>query len=117
MAMFAGGAKLVESFQEQEGACVGGTAPSGALWPAPELLLSNPATIATWEAVWIPALEHAIQLEAGREGPDGSACGPRRFTIIMAQHYPKSTFVGFANHEARFARPRFCRRRPVWRTE
>jgi 2-polyprenyl-3-methyl-5-hydroxy-6-metoxy-1,4-benzoquinol methylase len=48
---------------------------------------------------WLPALDGAqAKLEAGAEVAD-VGCGHGASTILMAQAYPKSTFVGFDYHQ------------------
>jgi SAM-dependent methyltransferase len=49
---------------------------------------------------WLPALDGVVaKLEAGAHVAD-VGCGHGASTIIMAQAYPNSTFVGYDNHDA-----------------
>src|SRR3954467_1737651 len=55
---------------------------------------------------WLPALEGVVdKLEAGAEGAD-LGCGHGSSTILMAQAFPNSTFVGSDYHEGSIATAR-----------
>jgi SAM-dependent methyltransferase len=55
---------------------------------------------------WIPALDGvAAKLQAGATVAD-VGCGHGASTLILAQAYPRSRFVGFDNHEASILRAR-----------
>lgn len=57
-------------------------------------------------AEWIPALDGvAPKLEAGASVAD-VGCGHGASTVLMAQAYPQSTFVGFDYHDASIERAR-----------
>ncbi len=57
-------------------------------------------------ASWIPALDGvAAKLQAGASVAD-VGCGHGASTLILAQAYPRSRFVGFDNHEASILRAR-----------
>jgi SAM-dependent methyltransferase len=102
-AMFAAVPKLVEAFKT--GAGVGWHEHHPALFAGTERFF-KPGYIANLVANWIPALEGMqAKLEAGAKVAD-VGCGHGASTIIMAQHYPNSSFVGFDYHEPsiRYAR-------------
>ena len=103
IAMFAAVPKLVEAFKT--GAGVGWHEHHPALFAGTERFF-KPGYIANLVSNWIPALDGMQpKLEAGAKVAD-VGCGHGASTIIMAQHYPKSTFVGFDYHEPsiRYAR-------------
>ena len=59
----------------------------------------RPGYLAHLEKEWIPALDGVERkLEAGREVAD-VGCGHGASTVLMAQAYPRSTFIGFDFHE------------------
>jgi SAM-dependent methyltransferase len=66
----------------------------------------RPGYRANLVATWLPALDGAVEkLEAGAVVADiGCGCGAS--TIIMAQAFPKSRFVGFDYHDVSIARAR-----------
>jgi SAM-dependent methyltransferase len=60
----------------------------------------RPGYIANLVAAWLPALDGVIaKLEAGAQVAD-IGCGHGATTVILAQAFPKSSFVGFDYHEA-----------------
>lgn len=60
--------------------------------------LFKPGYLANLVASWLPALDGVIaKLEAGTTVAD-IGCGHGASTIVMAQAYPNSTFVGFDYH-------------------
>jgi len=59
----------------------------------------KPGYIANLVESWLPALEGVVaKLEAGARVAD-VGCGYGASTILMAQAYPRSTFVGFDYHQ------------------
>ncbi len=61
---------------------------------------SGPATSRTSSPTWLPALDGVVdKLEAGAEVAD-VGCGHGASTILMAQAFPTSRFVGIDYHEA-----------------
>jgi len=67
------------------------------LFPATERLF-KPGYVANLVESWIPALEGVTEkLEAGAKVAD-VGCGHGASTIVMAQAFPKSTFVGIDYH-------------------
>jgi SAM-dependent methyltransferase len=103
IAMFAAVPKLVEAFKT--GAGVGWHEHHPALFAGTERFF-KPGYIANLVSNWIPALDGMqAKLEAGAKVAD-VGCGHGASTIIMAQHYPKSSFIGFDYHEPsiRYAR-------------
>ena len=61
---------------------------------------SGPATPPTWSSAWLPALDGVVdKLQSGASVAD-VGCGLGASTIIMAQAFERSTFVGFDIHEA-----------------
>jgi SAM-dependent methyltransferase len=59
----------------------------------------RPGYIANLVSAWIPALDGvAAKLEAGGSVAD-IGCGQGASTILMAQAYPRSSFVGFDYHD------------------
>ncbi|MBA2345401.1 MAG: methyltransferase domain-containing protein [Rubrobacter sp.] len=66
----------------------------------------RPSYIGSLVDSWIPALEGVEdKLRAGAKVAD-AGCGHGSSTVIMAQEYPNSTFVGFDYHEASIAAAR-----------
>jgi 2-polyprenyl-3-methyl-5-hydroxy-6-metoxy-1,4-benzoquinol methylase len=66
----------------------------------------RPNYIGNLVSSWIPALERVEdKLRAGARVAD-VGCGHGSSTIIMAEEYPNSTFVGFDYHEASIAAAR-----------
>ena len=60
----------------------------------------RPGYNANLVAEWLPALDGVVEkLEAGATVAD-VGCGHGASTIILAQQYPNSTFVGYDNHDA-----------------
>jgi SAM-dependent methyltransferase len=59
----------------------------------------RPGYVANLVSAWLPALDGVVaQLEAGVRVAD-VGCGQGSSTILMAQAYPQSTFVGIDPHE------------------
>ena len=59
---------------------------------------SAPATTPTWSQAWLPALDGVVaKLEPARAVAD-VGCGHGASTILMAEAYPRSTFVGSDYH-------------------
>jgi len=66
----------------------------------------RPGYVANLVASWIPALDGVqAKLEAGARVAD-VGCGHGASTLIMAEAYPRSQFVGFDYHEASIERAR-----------
>ena len=66
----------------------------------------RPGYIANLVSAWIPALDGvASKLAAGARVAD-VGCGQGASTILMAQSYPRSQFVGFDYHDASIATAR-----------
>jgi len=66
----------------------------------------RPGYAAHLTSAWIPALEGVdAKLKAGGRAAD-IGCGHGASTVLMAQAYPKSTFVGFDYHAASIERAR-----------
>ena len=96
IAMFAAVPKLIEAFRSGEG--MGWHEHSPALFNGTERFF-RPGYVANLVSNWIPALEGVeAKLAAGASVAD-VGCGHGASTIIMAQAYPKSRFVGFDYHE------------------
>jgi len=96
IAMFAAVPKLIEAFRSGEG--MGWHEHSPALFNGTERFF-RPGYVANLVSNWIPALEGVeAKLTAGASVAD-VGCGHGASTIIMAQAYPKSRFVGFDYHE------------------
>jgi SAM-dependent methyltransferase len=88
--------RFVEAFRTGEG--VGWDAHDHRLYDG-TLRLFRPGYIAHLTSEWIPALDGVEdRLRAGISVAD-VGCGLGASTIIMAQAYPRSTFVGFDYHE------------------
>jgi len=95
--------KVAEAFRTGKG--VGWHEHSKCLFSGTERFF-KPGYIANLVSYWIPALDGMqAKLEAGAKVAD-VGCGHGASTIIMAQHYPKSSFIGFDYHEPsiRYAR-------------
>ena len=96
-AAWAGTARFIEAFRTGQG--VGWHEQDGRLFRGTERFF-RPGYKAHLLAEWIPALEAAeAKLQAGATVAD-VGCGHGASTILMAQAYPKSTFVGFDYHDA-----------------
>ena len=77
---------------------------------------SAPATWRTSSTPWLPALDGvADKLEAGARVAD-IGCGHGASTILMAEAYPRSTFVGSDYHEARSSARASAAETPAWPT-
>ena len=103
MAMFAAVPKLIEAFRT--GAGLGWHEQHPALFVGTERFF-RPGYAANLVSTWIPALEGVeAKLKAGARVAD-VGCGHGASTVIMAQAYPNSSFVGYDYHEAsiRYAR-------------
>ena len=88
--------KLAEAFRPARASA--GTSTTPAVRAAPSAS-SAPATAANLVDAWIPALDGVEEkLEQGAKVAD-VGCGHGASTIIMAQAFPKSTFVGFDYHD------------------
>ena len=106
-AMLQSQARIAEAFQK------GG----GMLWGEhdPDLFIGTerffrPGYATHLTAEWIPALTGAeAKLKAGASVAD-VGCGHGASTIIVAQAYPKSRFIGFDNHEPSIQRARHAAR-------
>jgi len=89
--------KITERFRTGEG--LGWHEHDGDLFCGTELFF-RPGYVANLVPSWLPALEGVEgKLHAGARVAD-IGCGHGASTIVMAQHYPKSEFVGFDYHEA-----------------
>ena len=66
----------------------------------------RPGYAANLVSAWIPALEGVeAKLQSGARVAD-VGCGHGASTILMAQAFPRSSFVGFDYHEASVERAR-----------
>ena len=96
-AMFAAVPKLVDAFRS--GAGVGWHEHHPSLFAGTERFF-RPGYAANLVGSWIPALDGVEEkLKAGAKVAD-VGCGHGASTIIMAQAFPNSHFVGFDYHEA-----------------
>ena len=88
--------KLIERFQSGEG--LGWHEHDSGLFRGTEMFF-RPGYAANLINSWIPAL-HGVEekLKAGAKVAD-IGCGLGASTVLMAQAYPKSTFVGFDYHD------------------
>ena len=95
--------KVAERFRTGEG--LGWHEHDEALFEGTERFF-RPGYAASLTSAWIPALEgvEAKLLDGARVADVG--CGHGASTILMAQAYPESTFVGFDYHEASIRRAR-----------
>lgn len=88
--------KLIERFRTGEG--FGWHEHDGGLFRATEMFF-RPGYAANLISSWIPALDGVEEkLKAGAKVAD-VGCGLGASTILMAQAYPKSTFIGFDYHD------------------
>ena len=95
-AMFAAVPQLVDAFRS--GAGIGWHEHHAALFTGTERFF-RPGYAANLVAHWIPALDGVeAKLKAGARVAD-VGCGHGASTVIMAQAYPQSCFVGFDYHE------------------
>lgn len=102
-AIFAGVPRLIDAFKTGEG--IGWHEHHAALFSGTERFF-RPGYLAHLVSEWIPALEGVqARLEHGARVAD-VGCGHGASTIIMAQAFPKSRFIGFDYHEpsVRYAR-------------
>jgi SAM-dependent methyltransferase len=87
--------KLLEAFRTGEG--VGWDEHDAALFEGTERFF-RPNYAANLVSSWLPALEGVVpKLEAGARVAD-VGCGHGASTVLMAQAFPRSTFVGFDYH-------------------
>ena len=102
-AMFAAVPKLVEVFRSGKG--LGWHEHHPALFAGTERFF-RPGYTANLVSSWIPALDGVeARLKAGAKVAD-VGCGHGASTVIMAQAYPKSSFVGFDYHAPSIERAR-----------
>ena len=95
-AMFAAIPKLIEAFRT--GAGLGWHEQHPALFAGTERFF-RPGYTANLVGSWLPALDGVVgKLESGARVAD-VGCGHGASTIIMAQAFPKSHFVGYDYHE------------------
>ncbi|HEY8884658.1 MAG TPA: class I SAM-dependent methyltransferase [Chloroflexota bacterium] len=88
--------KIAEAFRSGKG--VGWHEHDPGLFEGTERFF-RPGYVANLVSSWMPALEGVEEkLQAGATVAD-VGCGHGASTIIMAQAYPNSTFVGFDNHQ------------------
>ena len=88
--------KITDAFRSGKGS--DGTNTIMAYLPALSAF-SVPIIARIWSSEWIPALDGVeAKLKAGAKVAD-VGCGLGTSTILMAQGYPKSTFVGFDYHD------------------
>jgi SAM-dependent methyltransferase len=93
--------KITEAFRTGEG--VGWHEHHECLFRGTEKFF-RPGYRANLVSTWLPALDGAVErLEAGAKVAD-IGCGHGASTIILAQAFPNSHFVGFDYHEASIAR-------------
>lgn len=102
-AMFAAVPKLVEVFRSGKG--LGWHEHHPALFAGTERFF-RPGYTANLVSSWIPALDGVeARLRAGAKVAD-VGCGHGASTVIMAQAYPKSSFIGFDYHAPSIERAR-----------
>lgn len=102
-AMFAAVPKLVEAFRSGNG--MGWHEQHAALFAGTERFF-RPGYATNLVSQWLPALDGVdAKLKAGARVAD-VGCGHGASTVIMAQAYPKSRFVGFDYHEPSIKRAR-----------
>jgi SAM-dependent methyltransferase len=96
-AAWAGSSKFIDAFRSGKG--VGWHEQDDRLFRGTERFF-RPGYKAHLVAEWIPALEDAdTKLQAGAKVAD-VGCGHGASTVLMAQAYPNSTFIGFDYHQA-----------------
>ncbi len=103
MAMFHAVPKLVHAFRTGEG--IGWHEQHPSLFVGTERFF-RPGYVANLVSQWLPALDGVVErLERGARVAD-VGCGHGASTLIMAQNYPRSSFVGYDYHEPsiRYAR-------------
>lgn len=95
--MFIDEPKITHAFRSGEGVSWGDH--SECLFCGTEKFF-RPGYKASLVAEWLPALDGVVEkLEQGGKAAD-IGCGHGASTIVMAEAFPKSTFVGFDFHEA-----------------
>jgi ubiquinone/menaquinone biosynthesis C-methylase UbiE len=102
-AMIEGESKVEEGFKSGAGVRWGDSA--GCLFCATGAFF-RPGYVNNIAQNWIPALEGVVPKLAGRAKVADIGCGVGFSTILMAQAYPKSHFVGFDFHEPSIAEAR-----------
>jgi len=102
-AMIEGESKVEEGFKSGSGVRWGDSA--GCLFCATGAFF-RPGYVNNIVQNWIPALDGVIPKLAGRAKVADIGCGAGFSTILMAQAYPNSHFVGFDFHEPSIAEAR-----------
>jgi SAM-dependent methyltransferase len=103
MAMFHAVPKLIDAFRSGDG--IGWHEQHPSLFVGTERFF-RPGYVANLVSQWLPALDGVVdRLERGARVAD-VGCGHGASTLIMAQTYPNSSFVGYDYHEPsiRYAR-------------
>ncbi len=103
MAMFHAVPKLIDAFRSGNG--IGWHEQHPSLFVGTERFF-RPGYVANLVTQWLPSLDGVVaQLERGARVAD-VGCGHGASTLIMAQSYPNSSFVGYDYHEPsiRYAR-------------
>jgi len=96
MAMFDAVPRLVDAFRSGNG--IGWHEQHRALFTGTERFF-RPGYVANLVSQWLPALDGVVaRLDKGAKVAD-VGCGHGASTVLMAQSFPSSTFVGFDYHE------------------